>query len=281
MKNTTPAVLWYSQDFITGTADMTMEERGVYVTLLCFQNTHGHMSREFIERICPNCPEYVLDKFLQDEDGEYYNERMEAEIQRRVKYSESRSRNVRSKSQENSPESSPKDISKTYQVTHDSTYEEHMETETEIYIEKDKNKKKGSGEKEKEKKEVSATAEAVISHLNFCTGKQYRASSKQARAKIEARMNEGYTLDDFIKVIDIKATEWMGSDMEKYLRPETLFGPKFEGYLNQRPARREMSNVEIAMMLDEAERRSNEPQPDWSDAGEGICSLPEYVPRNG
>lgn len=273
MKNSTPAVLWYSQDFITGTADMTMEERGAYVTLLSFQNIHGHMSADFIKRICPNCPEYVLQKFVVDEEGNYYNQRMEDEIKRRVKYSESRKSNRNSDS---------KDICKIYDKTYDSTYEkhmnEHMETETETVTEINRDKKKESEEKEKR---VSATAESVISHLNLRTGKRYRANTQQTKARIQARMNEGYQLSDFIRVIDVKATEWMGTDMEKYLRPETLFGPKFEAYLNQREARRELSNVELAQMLDEAERRSHEQSSSWADAGESVGCLPEYISGNG
>ena len=73
---------------------------------------------------------------------------------------------------------------------------------------------------------------AVVAHLNEKAGTSYRASSKATARHIEARFNEGYTLQDFYSVIDKKVAEWKGSDMEKYLRPETLFGSKFEGYLN-------------------------------------------------
>ena len=72
----------------------------------------------------------------------------------------------------------------------------------------------------------------VISHLNEKAGTNYKATTKKTQALIRARMSEGFTLEDFKVVIDRKCTEWMGSDMEKYLRPETLFGTKFEGYLN-------------------------------------------------
>ena len=51
---------------------------------------------------------------------------------------------------------------------------------------------------------------------------------------INARIKEGFTKEDFIKVIDNKVGEWLGTDMERFLRPETLFGTKFEGYLNQK-----------------------------------------------
>ncbi|BAS46671.1 hypothetical protein SSCHL_1891 [Staphylococcus schleiferi] len=73
----------------------------------------------------------------------------------------------------------------------------------------------------------------VIDYLNKQTDKQYKPTTKKNQTVIRARTDEGFTLDDFKKVIDNKVAEWKGTDMEKYLRPETLFGTKFEGYLNQ------------------------------------------------
>jgi uncharacterized phage protein (TIGR02220 family) len=75
---------------------------------------------------------------------------------------------------------------------------------------------------------------SIVQHLNERAGTSYRASSKATARHIEARLNEGYTLQDFFDVIDKKVAEWKGGEMEKYLRPETLFGSKFEGYLNAR-----------------------------------------------
>lgn len=76
---------------------------------------------------------------------------------------------------------------------------------------------------------------AVISYLNEKTGSKFKWQSKDTQKHINARVTEGYTLDDFKKVIDIKCAEWLGdARMCKYLRPSTLFGTKFEGYLNQR-----------------------------------------------
>lgn len=76
---------------------------------------------------------------------------------------------------------------------------------------------------------------AVISYLNEKTGSKFKWQSKDSQKHINARVTEGYTLDDFKKVIDIKCAEWLGdARMCKYLRPSTLFGTKFEAYLNQR-----------------------------------------------
>lgn len=83
------------------------------------------------------------------------------------------------------------------------------------------------GEEEKPFKEI-------VEYLNKRTGANYKHTSSATRQKINARLNEGFNLDDFIVVIDKKCVEWMNTDMQKYLRPETLFGTKFESYLNQK-----------------------------------------------
>lgn len=84
-KNTSPAVLLYFEDFLVGTNDLTDEEVGQYIRLLCLQNSKGHLSMDIITRTVPNVGDYVLSKFRRDDAGLYYNERMEYEIYRRVK----------------------------------------------------------------------------------------------------------------------------------------------------------------------------------------------------
>ena len=73
----------------------------------------------------------------------------------------------------------------------------------------------------------------TINYLNKITGKNYKPTTPNTIKHLTARIKEGYTEWDFMDVIDTKAKEWMGTDMEKYLRPDTLFGSKFENYLNQ------------------------------------------------
>ena len=75
--------------------------------------------------------------------------------------------------------------------------------------------------------------EDIIDYLNQKAGTHYRYSSADTRKHIKARFNDGYSLDDFKTVIDKKVSEWKGTDMEKYIRPATLLGSKFESYLNQ------------------------------------------------
>ncbi len=79
------------------------------------------------------------------------------------------------------------------------------------------------------------TTKEIISYLNEVTKSKFKYSSKATQSKINARLNEGYTLDDFIVVIDKKTDEWLeNNEFSKYLCPETLFGSKFEKYLNQK-----------------------------------------------
>ena len=73
----------------------------------------------------------------------------------------------------------------------------------------------------------------IVDYLNQKAGTRYKHSSEDTRKHIRARVNDGYTLDDFKTVIDRKVKEWKGTEWEKFLRPSTLFGSKFEGYLNQ------------------------------------------------
>lgn len=82
-------------------------------------------------------------------------------------------------------------------------------------------------------KDRDRDTENIISFLNSTTGSKYKASTDKTRRLIAARLAEGFTLEDFKTVISKKAKEWQGTDMAQYLRPETLFGTKFEGYLNQ------------------------------------------------
>ena len=74
----------------------------------------------------------------------------------------------------------------------------------------------------------------VIDYLNEKTNKNFRSNISKTQKLIQARTNENFTVEDFKKVIDIKTQEWLkDSTMSKYLRPETLFGSKFESYLNE------------------------------------------------
>lgn len=73
----------------------------------------------------------------------------------------------------------------------------------------------------------------IIDYLNNKLGTHYKVETKKTRDLIKTRFNDGFKLEDFIIVIDKKYEDWNNSEQAKYLRPETLFGNRFESYLNQ------------------------------------------------
>lgn len=74
----------------------------------------------------------------------------------------------------------------------------------------------------------------IVSFLNEKTGKKYRPTTPKTQSLIQARWNEGFRLEDFERVIELKCKDWLDDEkMSRYLRPETLFGTKFESYLNE------------------------------------------------
>ena len=109
---------------------------------------------------------------------------------------------------------------------------------------KEKKEKRKEQEQEIEQKiDIYESAEAaqstipykeICEYLNKLTNSNYRSTTKKTKELIKARFNEGFCLEDFMVVIEKKTIDWINDkEMSKYLRPETLFGNKFESYLNQ------------------------------------------------
>ena len=95
-------------------------------------------------------------------------------------------------------------------------------------------------EKDKDKEEDKEKYISIISYLNEKAGTKFKHTTAKTKTAIKARLAEGFSVDDFKTVIDKKCAEWIGDDkMEKYLRPETLFGTKFEGYLNAKVSKQQ------------------------------------------
>lgn len=87
----------------------------------------------------------------------------------------------------------------------------------------------------------------IIEYLNIKSNSHYKYSTDKTQTLIKARIKDGFTLDDFKIVIDKKCEEWLGTDFEKFLRPETLFSNKFEGYLNQKITAKKKTLKDISM----------------------------------
>lgn len=136
-----PAFLFYSNDFLSGTLLMTDEETGQYIKLLCLQHQKGHLKEKDMLNICKSYNEEIFSKFKKDKDENYYNERLEYEVNKRKAYSESRRNNRRKK------ETYEKDMKNIC-----NSYEEHMENENvNENINKNNSKRGSKGKKEEEK----------------------------------------------------------------------------------------------------------------------------------
>lgn len=99
--------------------------------------------------------------------------------------------------------------------------------------EESKEEKSKAEEREgKEDDSLSSQRKQVIDHLNKVTGASYRHSSNATKRHLDARLREGFTVEQLITVIDTKAGQWLHDQkMRSFLRPQTLFGSKCEGYL--------------------------------------------------
>lgn len=105
---------------------------------------------------------------------------------------------------------------------------------------------------------TTETITEIISYLNDKLKTRYRVNNKVTQKHINARLKEGFTVEDFKTVIDKKTAEWKGTEMAQYLRPETLFGTKFEGYLNATaslPAKKQSSLSILQELYDEVDEQ--------------------------
>ena len=92
-----PAFLFYSSDFIVGTLYMTDEQVGKYIKLLCMQHQKGHLKPVIMDSICDKEDTEILEKFKKDIEGNYYNQRLDKEMKRRITYTENRLNNFKKK----------------------------------------------------------------------------------------------------------------------------------------------------------------------------------------
>lgn len=127
-----------------------------------------------------------------------------------------------------------------------------IEIDNNIYIVEDDNPKE-----EKSSSKNKDIKREIIDYLNQKIGSDYRSTTKATVQLINARLKEGFNLEDFKKVIDNQYDKWFGTKMEEYLRPQTLFGTKFENYLNtpvkQKETSIERQDEEVYEILDMSE----------------------------
>lgn len=105
----------------------------------------------------------------------------------------------------------------------------------------------------------------VVQALNETVGSHYRPTSNATRKHVLARLREGFTVEEFKEVIRKKSEEWGGTEMAKYLRPETLFGSKFESYLNAPEDPKAIERARKAREDEEWRKSIDEKCADWDE----------------
>lgn len=118
-----PAFLFYPGDYVSGTMGMTFEEKGAYMDLLMLQFNRGHMNTHMIQHTIGHLWEQVKCKFIQDDEGLWYNVRLDIEKEKRKTFTESRRNNIKPK---NKPKEEP-----SYETHMNSHMKPHMENENE------------------------------------------------------------------------------------------------------------------------------------------------------
>ena len=118
-----PAFLFYPNDWIGGTMGMTFEEKGAYMELLMMQFNRGHMTTHMVGQVVGQIWDKIKDKFTQDEQGMWYNRRLEEEKEKRQKFTQSRRNNISGENQH----TKNKKLTTTSERSHDQHMTTHME----------------------------------------------------------------------------------------------------------------------------------------------------------
>lgn len=186
-----PAFLFYSNDFLSGVSNLTMEERGQYITLMCLQHQKGALSEKTIRLNVGSVSFDVLSKFQQDENGCYYNERLREEIEKRAKFTESRRLNGNKGGR-------PKNHMVSGRLQKQEPKNNHSENENDNVIIDNDNEDimEGLREEEKENKKKTRISQADVDYLYslypaFCPNRnKSTGKGRKDKEKISAMLKD-------------------------------------------------------------------------------------------
>ena len=199
-----PAFLFYSSDFLTGTALMSDEQVGKYIKLLCYQHQKGHLTERDMLKICSTHDEDILSKFEKDENGLYFNARLQQEVEKRKAYSESRRQNRIKKDMNNISNS----------------YDKHMENENEnVIVNRNSIKnKKNLGKKEE-------TIYRSFAHLKMTTAEFDKLiADGWEKEQIDETLDniQNYAKNKDYVYLYLTARKWLAKQPKKGLLPKHL-----------------------------------------------------------
>lgn len=204
-----PAFLFYSEAFLVGTMAMPFDERGRYITLLSYIHQNGRISEDTIILLVGQFSPILKAKFSKDENGLFFNKRLEIEAEKREKFVESR--------QINGLKGGRPSVNKVVTKNNLNKTDRLVvgKPTTNLIINRN-------------------IVINTIEYLNNKVSSNYKSYTKETVRIITSLIKSGYTEEQFKKVIDIKSDKWLNTEWQSYLRPSTLFGPKFESYLNEK-----------------------------------------------
>jgi len=228
-----PAFQLYAADFYMDTAHWTPEEVGVYFRLLMFEwvnktipNNTRQMAR--ISGLSPKkftkTYQIVSPKFVKKDDENLINLKMESIREKQDNYRESQA--IAGK----------KGAKKRWNIDSNPNGDPIGEPNGETIA------------LQSSSSNNTIPYSEIVSYLNLKTGKSFKHTTKETQRFIKARFKSGFTVEDFFTVIDNQSGKWLSKpDMIDYLRPETLFGTKFESYLQTKPAEPEVKYEYLGM----------------------------------
>lgn len=243
-----PAFLFYSKDFYEGTRLMLPEERACFIDLLIYQHQNGPIPLDTKRMLmyCSGVNEATLQatlqaKFKQTDKG-WVNLKMVEVTDDRSSYKGKQSDNGVLGQFFKKAKSSCKAAE--YKALRSYVYEDYGKENLISELKKEQTTHEGllqallkhlaNEDANENVNKGESIYKDVIDFLNTKTGSKYKHNTDSTQRYIKARINEGFTIDDFKTVISKKTDDWKSDPkMSPYLRPETLFGTKFEGYLNE------------------------------------------------
>ena len=200
-----PAFLFYSQDWVVGTQTMSFEDRGKYITILAMMHQQGRFDEETIRLLVGSVSVKLRSKFDIDENGMWFNVKLEKEIEKRRQFTDSRRVN-------GSLGGRPKTEEKPSGLASGEPSEKPIGVATKNLVE-DEN------------------VILIIQAFNTITTRDIIVTEDRKK-QIKARLKQGYKIEDFKTVISFKYNEWKNDkEMKKYIDPETFFSTKFTKYL--------------------------------------------------
>ena len=272
-----PSFNFYPDNFIGATTLFTNEQVGKYIRLLCLQFQEGRLTKQDMLTICGSYDKRVFSKFEIDDEGLYYNVRLEHEITKKANHSKKQKENVEKRwYKDGIYQTDTKPIPK------DEKNNDFGNTSGNTFMKLKLNTDIDNDNEIESEIEDKPNIRNIVDYLNSKAGTKYKHTSQVSQRHINARINDGYKMGDFVTVIDKKCDEWLDTEMAIYLRPETLFGSKFDGYLNQpvktRKQEQKSSNPFLEMLKEEGEQY--EQNGDFEAYGSIESSIPRLLQSN-